>query len=144
MPPTASMTAATRPTSQHAPPTTSARESTIEAAPDHRRHLARGDDAVRPRPDADLLERRRRTSLRLACPLLVPEIHAAALRHRDGQAIGYASQMIDVTDREHSRTEIVRLAAAMQEAVSHMGDLRRYLAERLPEDTADLLGDAAA
>jgi len=72
--------------------------------------------------------------------LLALEIHAAALRDRDGQAVGFAGQMIDVTDREHSRAEIVRLAAAMQQAVDGVAmdaAVRRVLGtavQRLPSD----------
>ena len=72
--------------------------------------------------------------------LLALEIYAAALRDRDGHAIGYAGQMIDVTDRENSRAEIVRLAAEMQQTVEGVAmdtAVRRVLGtavQRLPSD----------
>lgn len=72
--------------------------------------------------------------------LLALEIYAAPLRDRAGQVIGYAGQMIDVTDREHSRAEIVRLAAVMQQTVEGAAmdtAVRRVLGtavQRLPSD----------
>ena len=85
--------------------------------------------------------------------MLILEIYAAALRDKAGQAIGYAGQMIDVTDREHSRAEIVRLAAAMQQAVDGVAmdtAVRRVLGsavQKLPSDatleqTAQTICDA--
>ena len=48
---------------------------------------------------------------------LTLEVYAAAMRDRDGNPIGYAGQLIDVTEREDSRAEIERLAAAMSQTV---------------------------
>ncbi len=85
--------------------------------------------------------------------LLTLEVYGSALRDRDGTAVGYAGQMIDVTDREQSRAEIVRLAAEMQQAVDGVAmdtAVRRVLGnalQRLPSDatleqTAQTICDA--
>ncbi len=48
---------------------------------------------------------------------LTLEIYAAVLRNDEGETIGFGGQMIDVTERERSRAELDRLAAAMCQTV---------------------------
>lgn len=62
------------------------------------------------------------------------EIYAAPLRDRSGQAIGFAGQMIDVTDREASRAEVDRLVVEVGQATNDVAmdaTVRRVLANAL-------------
>jgi PAS domain S-box-containing protein len=49
--------------------------------------------------------------------MLTLEIHAAALHDRHGRPMGYAGQMVDVTEQERSRAQLSQLAAAIGQTV---------------------------
>lgn len=48
---------------------------------------------------------------------LTLEIYAAPILDADGRSLGYAGQMIDVTERDRARAELDRLAAAVEQTI---------------------------